>query len=796
MKVFLCHILWILLAIGTINSCTKNEKSEYKVTYAASIIPKPQKLEIKEGSFKIVKELQIVTDWDDDNLKTTIKHFSDILKKVNNVDIQLLNEQSSEKIPTININQNSDIHFGDEAYNLTISPQNISIEAHKPNGVFYAFQSILQLLPPQIFSRSKVENIDLTMPCVEISDKPRFKWRGLLFDVSRYFFPKEYIFKQLDYLAMHKMNIYHFHLTDDQGWRIENKKYPKLTDIGAWRKDALAYKPWMDTLKRLKKANNEANYGGYYTQDDIREIVKYAADRFITIVPEIEMPGHCISTLATYPQLSCTGQNYEVPSRGIGHANRKAYCAGNEKVFSFLEDVLTEVMELFPSEYIHIGGDEVNFSSWEKCIKCQSRIKKEHLKDEKELQSYFIKRVAKFINSKNKKLIGWDEIMAGGLPPKAVIMAWRENNWGILAARKSHDVIYTPDSHFYLNEYQGDPEFEPLAYNHFTPLRKVYSFDPIFEDSLTIEQEKHIIGVEAALWSNFNSTISNSNYLLFPRLAAVSEVAWSNKNLRNWNDFALRMEKQLERYDYANIGYAKTLYDVTAKFEVDRDHYNLIVTLQNEAGNTQIRYTEDGSEPTINSTLYEKPFSVNKVSKIKAISFRDNSVISRRTTEIDIFASKATGLPVKVEFPYDKRYTASGELGLTDGITGLVTYSGEEWQGYLGIDFIGVIDLLKERDVKKISAHFLHANDAGIFFPKYIEVFISNDNKNYKSISIVKNDIPVSEKEKITKTFMAIFDKTKARYIKIIAKNIGKCPKGHKYAGADAFIFIDEICVE
>ncbi len=783
------------LLIILVFSCSSNNSTTSSVV---SIIPKLQNLKVTNGKFVINNKLQIVTEWVTEDIKNAVEQFGSSLRMSVGVDVQLVEKDNSNReIPSIFIEKIEDKNIGNEGYNLLVTKENIIIKANRANGVFYAFQTILQLLPSQVFSEVKMPSSDLTIQCVEITDKPRFKWRGLLFDVSRYFFPKEYIKRQIDYLAMHKMNVYHLHLTDDQGWRIEIKKYPKLTEVGAWRKDDIKKQPWMDSLKHLKKANKVVNYGGYYTQEDIKEIVEYAKENFVTIIPEIEMPGHCIAALAAYPELSCTGEHYDVPAGGIGHDNRKAYCAGNEQVYTFLENVLTEVMELFPSEYIHIGGDEVNFASWENCPKCQLKIKSENLKNEKELQSSFIKRIAKFVDSKGKKIIGWDEIMYGGLPSNATVTAWRENNFGILAARENHDVIYTPDSHFYLNEYQGNPQFEPLAYNQITPLRRVYSFEPIDKDSLTVEQSKHILGVEAALWSNFNSTISNSDYLLFPRLAAVAEVAWTDKALRNWDDFTIRLQNQLKRYDYAKIGYAKTLYDVTAEYELNKKQKTLMVTLTNEAGSTtQIRYTLDGSKPKPTSSLYSKPFDINKVTFLKAATFRENKMISRRITEIKILASKATGIPLKVESPYDERYSANGEYALTDGIQGSSSYANGEWQGYFGVDFIGTLDLLKEQNISKVTACFLHATNAGIFFPESVEVFISVDGVNYNSVGDVKNDISNRETKIIRKGFAISFPQVKARFVKIVARNIGECPTWHKYANAKAFIFVDEITVE
>jgi len=359
--------------------------------------------------------------------------------------------------------------------------------------------------------------------------------------------PKEYVKKYIDYIAMHKMNTFHWHLTEDQGWRIEIKKYPKLTEIGAWRKETL-----IGHYRDKPHKYDGKVHGGFYTQEDVKEIVEYAKSRYVTVVPEIEMPGHSVASLASYPELSCTGGPFEV--RTIWGSSEDVYCAGNEETFHFLEDVLSEVIALFPSEYIHIGGDECSKGRWEKCPKCQARIKAEKLKDENELQSYFIKRIEKFLNANNRKLIGWDEILEGGLAPDATVMSWRGMVGGIEASRQGHDVVMSPTSHCYFDYYQGNPDLEPLAIGGYLPLKKVYSFEPT-PDDLTTEEAKHILGAQANLWTEYIQTQEHAEYMVFPRISAIAEVVWTPKELRNWDNFIMRMEKQFRRYDILMVNY-------------------------------------------------------------------------------------------------------------------------------------------------------------------------------------------------------------------------------------------------
>jgi hexosaminidase len=420
----------------------------------------------------------------------------------------------------------------DESYHLLVMPGNVILDARKPAGLFHGVQTLRQLV---------VQEADWQLPALEIRDQPRYPWRGMLLDCGRHFMTKDFVERYIDLLAYHKMNVLHWHLTEDQGWRIEIKKYPKLTEIGAWRQATRDDEQPRDAAGR---------YGGFYTQDDVREIVAYAKSRFVTIVPEIEMPGHCQAALAAYPELSCTGSPFKVGTEWGVYDD--VYCAGNDHTFEFLQDVLTEVMDLFPSEFIHIGGDEVPKTRWKACPKCQARIKAEGLKDENELQSYFIRRIEKFLNSKGRRLVGWDEILEGGLAPNATVQSWRGMDGAVAAARAGHDVISSPTSHCYLDY----PQFPVVSTQPVTviTLDKIYSFEPT-PPELTAEQAQHILGAEGNLWTE-HAPQDHVDYLVFPRLCALAEVAWSPKELRNWDDFAARMKTHYQRLDALGVHYA------------------------------------------------------------------------------------------------------------------------------------------------------------------------------------------------------------------------------------------------
>lgn len=446
----------------------------------------------------------------------------------------------NQAVKGIIFNLKKDLNIHPEGYKMVIGKKTITIEASSEAGLFYAVQSLLQLIPTESKSKS------IKIKCSEINDYPRFAWRGLHLDVCRHFMPKEFVLKYLDYMALHKLNRFHFHLTEDQGWRIEIKKYPELTTVGSFRSETLvghgAKSSIFDGVPHM----------GFYTQEDIKEIVRYAAERYITVVPEIEMPGHALAALASYPHLGCTGGPYKVATKwGVFD---DVMCAGKESTFEFLENVLDEVIDLFPSELIHIGGDECPKTRWKACPLCQERIKSNGLKDEHELQSYFIGRIEKYLNSKGRQIIGWDEILEGGLAPNAAVMSWRGEKGGIEAAKMKHNVVMSPGSHCYFDHYQFDPQTEPLAIGGFTNLAKVYSYEPVPKE-LALEEQKYIMGAQANVWTEYIPNPEHAEYMVFPRVAALAEVVWSQKDKREYKDFKRRLDILVKLYDKMNINY-------------------------------------------------------------------------------------------------------------------------------------------------------------------------------------------------------------------------------------------------
>ncbi|WP_346858216.1 beta-N-acetylhexosaminidase [uncultured Draconibacterium sp.] len=498
-----------------------------------SIIPKPAEMSVKSGSFLL--DNNCVLNYDNENTEVSriATFFSDYLAEV--YDVKLATEGSGNKI---SFKIMSRLNLGKEGYLLKVDKNSVVITASEPSGLFYGMQSLKQLIPAEASNA-------LSIPCIDIKDQPRFAWRGNMLDVGRHFFPVSFIKQYLDILAMYKINTFHWHLTEDQGWRIEIKKYPLLTEISHWRDE---------TRVGHQRDGNEMDgigYGGFYTQDQCREIVRYAAERYITVVPEIEMPGHSSAALAAYPNLGCTGGPYKVV--GEWGVFKDVYCAGKEETFTFLQDVLDEVMDIFPSEFIHVGGDECPKDAWEECEACQKRIADEGLKNEHELQSWLITRMDQYLTSKGRRLIGWDEILEGGLAPQATVMSWRGIKGGIEAAKQHHDVVMSPTTHMYIDYYQSeDKKNEPLAIGGFLPLEKVYSYEPVPEE-LTSDEAKYILGVQTNLWTEYIATTKKVEYMLLPRLQAEAEVAWTPKELKDFDDFGNRLNEDYKRLEKLGI---------------------------------------------------------------------------------------------------------------------------------------------------------------------------------------------------------------------------------------------------
>lgn len=760
---------------------------------AFSIIPQPVSIKIKPGTFRITNQTILLVSERDIDLKNVAILFAEQLRLAGGpfLRVQPMSDETNDGNAIVFAYDKRKESLPTEGYRLNVTPTGIFLTGNSGAGLFYGMQTLLQLLPPEVCKITKPEEgKSWEVPCADIKDEPRFPYRGMHLDVSRHFFPKEFIFRYIDLLAMYKMNIFHWHLTDDNGWRIEILKYPELTEVSAWRVDHEDL-PWGE--RPAQQPGEKATYGGFYTQEDIREVVQYAAQRYITIIPEIEMPAHSVEVLAAYPDLSCTGGPFTVPP-GSYWPNSDIFCAGNDNVFVFLQDVLTEVMDLFPSEYIHVGGDEATKTRWEECPKCQLRMKNEGLKDEHELQSYFIKRMEKFINSKGKKLIGWDEILEGGLAPEATVMSWRGVEGGIAAAKQGHDVIMTPTSYCYFDYYQADPSFEPKAIGGFTTLKKVYSFEPVPEE-LTTEKGKHILGAQGNLWTEYIPTPEQAEYMAVPRMIAIAEIDWSPARLRNWDDFRQRLNGQFKRLDYMGVNYSKGSFKADIQTTYDPKRKTVQVVLSSEQPDIPIHYTTNGNEPTATSTLYTAPFDISANAYIKAGLFMDGK-LKEKASEMPIIFHHAIGKPVKYSAAWSNRYPGSGIGTLTDGIRGTTNHRDGQWQGFLGTDVEVVIDLGKEIPVRSVSATFIQNSRSWIFAPAMVEFSLSPDGKRWHSIYEKRNPLPEKVEEALIQPFSNAYPvDAKARYIRVKAYSRGNCPDWHEGKGEQCWIFLDEIVV-
>lgn len=584
------RILLVLLAAGTL--VLAGEKDPF------SVIPKPSSVQRKSGSFTLTKSIRVIYDSKVGGLDHVARDLAARLSTATGYPVSAVDRRAQGGSgAAIELKVASDRKLGPEGYLLEVTEKRAMIEAATTAGIFYGIQTLYQLLPPEVESRERVSNVSWNIPCVRIEDAPRFSWRGMHLDVARHFFSKDSVKRYLDLMASYKMNTFHWHLTEDQGWRIEIKKYPRLTTVGAWRRESMF---------------NGVPHGGFYTQDDVREIVQYAKDRFITVVPEIEMPGHSTAALAAYPELSCSGGPFRVGTEW-GVMN-DVYCAGNEKTFQFMQDVLDEVIPLFPGAFFHIGGDECPKIRWSNCKRCQDRIAAEGLQNEDELQSYFITRIEKMLNARGKRLVGWDEILEGGLAPNATVMSWRGIKGGIEAAKSGHDVVMTPTSYCYFDYYQARTG-EPLAIGGYVPVDTVYSYEPVPED-LTREEGQHVLGAQGNVWTEYIPNFRHVEYMAATRMIALSEVVWSAKSQRDFNDFLRRMTPHYRRLAVRDINHRVPTPLGVGGRQVFVGDTSAVLTSPVPQG--VIYYTLDGSDPTPASATYSAPIPITGDRLLKA----------------------------------------------------------------------------------------------------------------------------------------------------------------------------------
>ena len=749
-----------------------------------AIVPYPNHLETGRGTYRVTDRPVTCDSRTDERTQRAVVGFAARLATVtggtNPVTV-------ADEVPASGIRFVTDESLPAEGYELNVDGEGIEVRASQFPGFLYALQSLEQLLPAAVYGTEPAPDAAWEVPCVK-TDAPRFAYRGMHLDVARHFFSVDEVKRYIDVMAIHKLNTLHWHLTDDQGWRIEIKRYPELTAVGSIRKATVVRKEW--------GTYDGTPYGGFYTQDEIRDVVKYAADRGVTVIPEIDLPGHMLAALTAYPELGCTGGPHEVWGRwGVAD---DVLCPGREKTFEFLEGVFTEVMELFPSEYIHIGGDECPKVRWEKCPRCQAKIRQLGLKDDGEhtaehyLQSYVTDRIGKFLAQHGRRIIGWDEILEGRAPSDAVVMSWRGSEGGIAAAKLGHDVIMTPNSHFYFDYYQSlDTDAEPFGIGGYIPMEQVYSYDPAFPE-LTPEQQKHILGVQANLWTEYVLSDEHLEYMLLPRLAALSEVQWCLPETKDWNRFigSFRMDKI-----YSQLGYefAKHIFGVTASYAVDPEKGGVVMTLTTQGG-APIRYTLDGSDPTASSPLYKAPVTIGESCTFKAAALREGMQTPVYTRKFDF--NKATGRRIALNAAPTLKYTYGGASLLVDGYRGGPVYSNGAWIGFLNEPLDVTIDMQGAKPYSAVTVESLVEKGEWVFPPSSVGVYLSDDGREFTEAALMSVPQETAGSPDGVKPFKVLFPETSARYLRVVARTVDPIPAWHGAAGQKAHMFVDEIIVE
>ncbi len=753
------------------------------------LVPWPVEVKMTEGYLPLKKTLTVSAALPGHEWTALFRYFRDEMKKQFNITVA-----ENRKPGTA-----SDIRFtlrrmptsGKPAYELDVTSKEIVITSNFNESAFQAIQTLFQLIPTDANAKKEI-------PGLHIFDYARFDYRGMHFDVCRHFFPVSYVKKYIDWLAYHKLNVFHWHLTDDQGWRIEIKKYPGLTKTGAWRNGTI--------IGRYPGIGNDnIPYGGFYTQAQIREVVQYAKERFIDVIPEIEMPGHSSAAIAAYPWLSCfPDKPTAIPANMISRKSveeqqkgriklvqetwgvfEDVFCAGNDSTFMFLQNVIDEVTALFPSKYFHIGGDECPKTHWKICPKCQQRIKDLKLKDEHELQSYLVQRIEKYLNSKGRTLIGWDEILEGGLAPKAVVMSWRGEQGGIDAAKQDHDVIMTPGNPVYFDHTQSQNE-DSVTIGGYNPIEKVYAYEPV-PAVLTEEQGRHVLGAQANLWTEYIGNARKVEYMLFPRMAALSEVLWSAKQDRSWESFEQRLPGQFKRYERWGVNYSRAYYDLKATVIPTDDNRGVQWKLESKLKEGFIGYPPQRGSSAVEK--YSKPIPVTHSDTLQGCYFLNNKPVSCVQQKFRI--SLATGRKISLAQPPSKTYPGDGAFTLVNGVINEKgTQRATEFLGFSGDNCEAVIDLGESKQVSYVVVNSLNRTASWIWRPLSAEVFGSGDGQSWYSL---KRTDDADEKPGGKCMMTLAFRATYARYIKVIVTNQGTIPEGNPGAGNKAWLFVDEI---
>lgn len=740
------------------------------------VIPLPQAITINGNlpSFTLSKSTVITYPANNEGLERNAEFLQDYIEQLTGLDLKVSDKEKETNYIRLKTTLISD---NPEAYTINVSSNGITINGASDAGVFYGMQTIRKSIP-------SVKKGKVLFPAVTIVDEPRFSYRGAHLDVSRHFFPADSVKRFIDILALHNINTLHWHLTDDQGWRIEIKNRPELTTVGSKRKGTV--------IGHNTGVYDSIPYGGFYTQEQARDIVKYAAERNITVIPEIDLPGHMLGALTAYPELGCTGGPYDVWQ--IWGVSQDVLCAGNDETYKFIDDVLGEIVDIFPSKYIHVGGDECPKDRWAECPKCQAKIKElgivadSHGTKEEKLQSHVIHHASDFLASKGRSMIGWDETLEGGLAPGAIVMSWRGEEGGIEAAHRGHDVIMTPNNYLYFDYYQTlDREKEPDAIGGYVPVEKVYSYNPR-PDSLPEEITDHIIGVQANLWTEYIPTFSQVEYMVLPRYAALAEVQWSNAP-KDYKQFAARVPQLINQYEANGYNYARHMFNVSGKITPDSTTNTIVVDLST-VDSAPIHYTLDGSEPTTDSPLFSEPIKLKESTTVKARAFRPNGASAMFVDSVSF--NKATSHPVTLLTEPHPRYKAQGGVTLTDGKFGTNGYANGDWVGFVGRDVVAVVDLGSEQQISEVAINTCVATGDWVFDARGMKVEVATKGTDFKEVASEQwPAMTTSSNEIVTHTLK--FAPVEAASVRITVKPESSMPAWHPGAGRPGFVFIDEI---
>ncbi len=740
----------IILLISCICWCSSWVRAQLPV------IPRPESVQMLDGSFTISAGTTVHAD-------TPLKPLEEFLQTALQ-DLPAVQVSPDSQTGTV-IRLATSALGKDEAYVMEVTPEQIRITGNDAAGVFYGIQSLLQLA-----GQSPV------IPACRIADSPRFAYRGLHLDTGRNMFSLSFLKKYIDLMAFYKLNTFHWHLTEDQGWRIEIKKYPELQRVAAYRSETI-----IGHKKDSPHRFDGVRYGGYYTQEEVKELVQYASERHITIIPEIEMPGHASAALAAYPHLGCRGQGYSTATFwGIFD---DVFCAGKDSTFVFLEDVLDEVLALFPSKYIHIGGDECPKARWKACPHCQKRMKDQHLEDEHELQSYFIRRIEKYLNSRGREIIGWDEILEGGVSPNATVMSWRGEVGGIESARQRHRVVMTPESHLYFDYYQSLDPGEPVAAAWFTPLDKVYSYEP-YPKELEPEFHPYIIGVQGNVWSEYMADAAQVEYMTFPRALALAETAWTPAGQKDYPDFLERLRQNEILLKQKGVNYFDRYEEL--KYEWEGNALSLSTTVPD----ARIYYTLDGRNPTDQDRLYQDPVRVDKSQVLKSQLYSGGKPYGK-VLEQDVHFHKAVSGKLELRHLPKPAFNPASPLALVNGLSGNARYNNGQWVGFSGEDLDAVIDLGQVQKISRLGVNILKYHWQRMWEPTTLVFYLSKDGVSYKEV-FRTNEFPANGINRVR----AKIKPAKARYVKVFAENKGIIPEGEYGAGAKAWLLADEIYVD